>query len=182
MPSPDTTTEIWKPVVGYEGFYEVSNIGRVKSLRRPWHKIPNSYPRILKSFPNAWGYPIVILCMNCRPKTRLVHSLVMEAFVGPRPKANDINHIDGNRQNNSIGNLEYCTRSQNIRHGYLVGTRTRIRRVTQKTYMTVRQVQETKRLLEMGVPGLLICKALGIKQPSVSAIKTGRMWKYVVNH
>ena len=103
--------EIWKDVVGWEGLYQVSNLGRVKSL--PWvghHK--NDI--IMKMFGNGTGYLTVMLYKPAKKK--LVHRLVAEAFI-PRPDGKaQINHIDGNKTNNRVDNLEWCTQSENMRH------------------------------------------------------------------
>lgn len=118
--------EKWRPVVGYERVYEVSNLGRVRSLSREWfqksrkgffhkHHIKS---RILRSGLTAQGYPSVVLG---RGNTRLVHRLVAEAFIGPPLNGQEVRHKDGSRVNCVHGNLEYGTRAQNIadakRHG-----------------------------------------------------------------
>jgi hypothetical protein len=109
--------EVWKDVVGLESLYEVSNCGRVRSIDRIILYGPSKISRrrkgtIFKTSLNSSGYPQVWL----RGRSRRVHHLVMEAFVGPRPAKLQVNHIDANKQNNHIGNLEYCTCQYNIRH------------------------------------------------------------------
>lgn len=106
-------TEIWKPVVGYEDLYEVSNTGRVRSLNyRQTGKV-----RELRPGADRCGYLLVALCKNGKQKSHHVHKLVIEAFVGPRPEGYDVNHIDEDKRNNSVKNLEYCTHRDNINHG-----------------------------------------------------------------
>lgn len=99
--------EEWRPVVGYEGRYEVSNRGR---LRGPhWG--------VVKARNNR-GYRAVTLVDSPHGgrKTYSVHRLVMAAFVGPCPVDKQVNHIDGNKSNNYIENLEYVTQTENVRH------------------------------------------------------------------
>lgn len=106
-------SEIWKPVVGFEGFYEVSNLGRVKSLSRyePYRRHPGKLTRlrrgrILTASKGSNGYYTVRLC----GKTRTVHSLVLEAFIGPKPDGLAACHgPDFDTSNNRLSNLRWDT-------------------------------------------------------------------------
>ena len=100
--------EIFKDVKGYEGYYEVSNLGRVRST---------SYKgtRILKPSLKS-RYKIVVLCINQIKVHKLVHRLVAEAFIPNPNNYSIVNHIDGNRKNNKVSNLEWCTPLYNIQH------------------------------------------------------------------
>ena len=107
---------VWKPIKGYEGSYEVSNRGDVRSIGRV-----NAYgryqaERILKKNPHK-GYVKVALYKNGYTKWHLIHRLVAEAFLGECPEGCEVNHIDENRQNNNVENLEYITHAENVRHG-----------------------------------------------------------------
>lgn len=114
----DLPGEEWRPVVGWEGDYEVSNLGRVWSC-------PVGTPRtgrILRHAVNPGGYPSVTLSRRGKVKTRPIHQLVLAAFAGPRPAGKDvIRHLDGDPTNNLLGNLAYGTQSENaqdsLRHG-----------------------------------------------------------------
>lgn len=118
------TSEEWRPVVGFEGLYEVSDHGRVRSLdhfvdlsngRR--RRAPG---RVLKPWDSE-GYPKVGLTFEGRKRRALVHVLVLEAFVGARPEGAACCHNDGNRQNSRLSNLRWGTYSENnfdlVRHG-----------------------------------------------------------------
>jgi hypothetical protein len=109
----------WRAVVGFEGFYEVSNEGQVRRIK------PAKRARvgqILKPYPNSRnGRLMVCLSVNSRQKTALVATLVANAFLGQRPDGLDINHIDYDCHNNRADNLEYVTRSENLRHAYANG-------------------------------------------------------------
>lgn len=100
---------IWKPVVGYEGLYEVSNTGLIKSINFYKYKSP----RIMKLGKRKDGYLSVGLSKNNVTKTKTVHRIVAEAFI-PNPDGLEmVNHKDENRANNNVNNLEWCTRSYN---------------------------------------------------------------------
>ena len=112
--------ERWLPVFGFEDLYEVSDLGRVKSLGRPYCNGVRSFPpRILRPGPSNYGHMSVVLG---RGNTRMVHTLVLEAFVSPRPPGMDSCHNDGNPKNNRLDNLRWDTRSNNIRDGVRHGT------------------------------------------------------------
>lgn len=104
--------EIWKPIIGYEGLYEVSNFGNVKSLN--WRNTGVEKCLYLKKHNK--GYFQVELCKNKKRKMFLVHRIVAEAFLPNPLKKTQINHKDYNRQNNNVENLEWCTVSENMRH------------------------------------------------------------------
>lgn len=114
--------EIWKPVKGYEGKYEVSNYGRVRSLNYR----NGGLIRILKPSVNQSGYLCVTLTSNCERHKKRIHRLVYEAFVSSLPLYNprgdgnsylEVNHIDEDKTNNMPWNLELVTHTENVRHG-----------------------------------------------------------------
>lgn len=111
--------ERWRPVVGYEGRYEVSDLGRVRSSL-PCRGLP--VPRLLRSNPNAEGYLCVSLYQEgSSQRTSRVHRLVAAAFLGPCPPGQEVRHRDGDRRNPVLTNLAYGTQSENtldsVRHG-----------------------------------------------------------------
>ena len=114
--------EIWKDIKGYEGLYQVSNIGRIKSLKKYHGKTENWIEReiILKPQISNTGYYRVRLS-NKGVKVFSVHRLVAKAFIENPNDYKEVNHIDGNKINNCSINLEWCSRSQNEKHAYLTG-------------------------------------------------------------
>lgn len=117
--------EEWKTIKGYEGIYEVSNYGRIKSLSRPMVRIgayvsKEIYLKLVKS--KRYGYLNVTLCnANKIGKQKRIHQIVVEAFIGDVKIGYQINHIDGNKENNKLCNLEIITASENIKHAYKTG-------------------------------------------------------------
>lgn len=123
--------EIWKDIKGYEGFYQVSNKGNVKSLERIIRRKHNKSKeikikeRILKPYlykrrrSNSCT-PTVALSVNGKLKTHSVHRLVAETFLsnGVNVSKLEVNHIDGNSENNCVENLEFITKKENIRHAF----------------------------------------------------------------
>jgi DNA-binding transcriptional regulator YiaG len=115
--------EIWKDVVGYEGYYKVSDKGNVMTVAREFIK-SNGRKCVVKerilSQGTIRGYRVVDLKVNGTRKTMRVHRLVAMAFIG-KPYKEMVNHIDGNKINNSVDNLEWATRSENGLHAYSTG-------------------------------------------------------------
>ena len=115
--------EIWKDIKGYEGLYQVSNLGRVKRLEhKRYDRNQILKERIIKTtYPKNGWYPYLSLCRNGIYKNHNIHRLVAEAFIPNPNKYPIINHIDGNKQNNSLDNLEWCTFSHNNREACRLG-------------------------------------------------------------
>lgn len=108
--------EIWKDIAGYEGRYQVSNKGNVKSLHYRGH----DEERIMKPVKHHSGYLIIQLGRKPR-KIHLVHQLVAKAFIPPVEGKKLVNHIDGNKQNNCVENLEWVTYKENTEHAIRIG-------------------------------------------------------------
>lgn len=118
--------EIWKSVKGYEGLYEVSNLGNVKSIDRfiersnQWGKYIQKYKgKILKNVLHPNGY----FRVDIQGKLFSVHRLVAENFILNKDISKEVNHKDGNKLNNHVDNLEWVTHSENIRHADRTGLR-----------------------------------------------------------
>lgn len=114
--------EIWKPVVGYEGFYEVSDCGNVRSVSyySCYHKVvKRREPRMLKLEKTRDGYLRVILSLYGKSKHYFVHRLVAFAFIPNPNNYPSINHKDENPKNNNVNNLEWCTFKYNSNYGTL---------------------------------------------------------------
>ena len=111
-------TEIWKDIIGFEGLYQVSSLGRIKSLSRVVPRRNNNViENILKQSTTKDGYHFISLCNNAKCCTKRVHRLVSEAFI---PKINDyqitVNHINGIKTDNRLDNLEWVSVRENTSH------------------------------------------------------------------
>lgn len=131
----NNNAEVWRDIVGYEGLYQVSNFGRVKSLKR---KYINQYGEFgekkefikaqrlssfYKSQKDTKGYFVVSLADNDRGKWVRVHRLVASAFLPNPENLPEVNHKDGNKQNNKVENLEWVSHAQNCLHAWRSGLR-----------------------------------------------------------
>lgn len=112
--------ETWKDIAGFEGYYQISNFGNVRSVTRAVHH-PKGGVRVCRSRPikpalNGDGYYFVVLQKNHTAKPYRINRLVAEAFIGNPANLPCVNHIDKNRLNNHVDNLEWCTVEYNNRY------------------------------------------------------------------
>lgn len=108
---------IWFDIVGFEGLYQVSNEGNVKSIR-------NNIT--LKTHKDNRGYPAVRLSVNGKLTRKRLHRIVAEHFLPNPSKKPEINHKDGNKLNNHVSNLEWCTHLENVQHAHKTGLMTKL--------------------------------------------------------
>lgn len=122
--------EIWRDIDGYAGKYQVSNLGRVKSLpKRKGRGVGYAIgERILQPSTNSRGYNQVVLCKDGVTKTFAIHKLVATHFIPNLDCLPQVNHKDENKQNNTVDNLEWCTQLYNNTYG------TRVQRAKEKQY------------------------------------------------
>ena len=113
--------EIWKDIKGYERLYQVSNLGKIKSLNYNHTK----EEKIRKLDKSNKGYLSILLCNNNGKKKYNVHRLVAEAFIPNPDNLPQVNHIDGNKENNQVNNLEWCTNGYNEAHAYKLGLKSK---------------------------------------------------------
>jgi hypothetical protein len=113
--------EIWKEIKGYEGLYQVSNYGRIKSLSHINYLGRLRQECILGSRLSDRGYHTAVLYNNGKPKSFRVHQLVAKAFIDNPFNKPHVNHLDGIKSNNFIDNLEWVTISENQKHAFKNG-------------------------------------------------------------
>lgn len=117
--------EIWKSVVGYEGLYEVSNFGRIRALARAYcdknGRVSNIKERIMKQPLSNTGYHHTALRKNGISVTRNLHRIIAEAFIPNPDNKPCINHINGDKSDNTLINLEWVTHAENIQHAGATG-------------------------------------------------------------
>lgn len=173
-------TEEWRPVVGYEGIYSVSNLGRV---RRDYSaKQGNKAGYILQPTLSPQGYFYVTLCdlttVHKSMKKMTCHSLLATAFIGPRPSGHQINHIDGVKTNNKPSNLEYVTHLENGRHAgrsglLLRGESHKFSKVSENEIRTIRLLRS------IGVPVNEISKSCAIPVGIIYHAIKRTTWKHI---
>jgi hypothetical protein len=175
--------ELWKDISGYEGRYQVSNLGRVKSLKRietrsdgRAHTVAES---LLTPSPNiVSGHLRVNLAKDRKSKTVYIHRIVLEAFQGTCPIGQECCHADDDPSNNVISNLRWGTHKEN----------TEDRRKNKKLIvgeaatgakLTNEKVAEIKKRLALGVKNSVLVSEFNVSPAAISNIKLGHRWKHV---
>lgn len=161
--------EIWKDIKGYEGLYQVSNLGDVRNHKgKVLSKLKN----------NGNGYLISCLCKEGKQTNHYKHRLVAEAFI-PNPENKPaVNHIDADRSNNKVDNLEWVSTKENIHHTIKLGRKTDIGHNSPNTHLTEQDVLDILHLLnttklrqrEIGI-------LFNIEQSAISLINLGKTHK-----
>jgi len=168
---------IWKDIKGYEGYYQVSIFGEVKSLARKDSLDRAIKERILKSPLNRYGYPFVVLCRNGKTRTFTVHRLIAETFI-PNPLNKPcVNHINGIKSINRPSNLEWCTIAENNQHAFSIGLKESDKgerninhKLTEADIIQIRS--STLKLRELA-------KVFNVSFQLISAIKNNKAWRHV---
>lgn len=167
-------TEEWRDIPGYEGRYQASNLGRVRSLDRRV-RIGHGHTRtmngrVLKPAANKHN-PHLYVVLGHGAAGSAVHRLVAATFLGPCPDGQEVRHLDGNAQNNRVDNLAYGTRSENILDVLRIGRAWRA--------LTTSQVQAIRQKLQAGASGAELAREYGVGEGCISAIKTGRSFAWL---
>lgn len=168
-------SEVWKPVVGYEGLYEVSNIGRVRSIN-----FRNSgKAKVMSPSFNTWGYLIVDLRKNNKRHSYTVHRLVALAFIPNPDNLPEINHKNEIKYDNTVENLEWCTRKYNINYG------TGIKRRSIKIGKPIVQLDNNGNVVKKWESGLVASRYYQIDRSGIYNCLHGKqktckgfVWKY----
>ena len=173
--APPIPGEVWKGVLSFEDTYEVSNLGRVRRVK-PGRSTYPGY--ILRQFVRGGNYKHVQLLSESGPKGFVVQQLVLEAFAGPRPEGQEINHKDGNKLNNRLENLEWVTRAENMRHAYRIGLnplkhgrKTWSAKLTDALVLKIRASEEDHEVL---------AQRYGVSVSAIRHVRTGRTWKHLL--
>jgi hypothetical protein len=174
--------EVWKDIEGYEGYYQVSNLGRVRSLDRivphKIYKFMNAKGKILCPGKVGVGYYTVALCNNSKPKSMFIHRLVAEAFISKTSKTNDVNHKNGIKTDNRLENLEWCTRSENTLHAFTIGLKSHVGELHNLSKLTEEQAKEIKyELKELSVKQISV--KYNVHVETIYSIRRGSSWKHI---
>lgn len=158
--------EVWRPVVGYEGLYEVSDHGRVRGPKG-----------LVKPKPTNRGYIRTELWRNGSRWRPSIHRLVAEHFIANPKQHPQVNHKDGDKSNNAVTNLEWCTASENALHA--VQLHGRYGQNNPASKISEREAIAISVMLEKGVPGNWLANLFGITNAQISNIRKGHQWKYI---
>jgi hypothetical protein len=167
--------EIWKDIEGYGGMFQVSNKGRIKSYL-------GSNTGLIRSVKNKLGtYLSIVLCGNGLPtKSVKVHRLVANAFIPNHENKPEVNHKDGNKQNNAVENLEWVTRSENVQHAVmhnphmLMGMNIYNRYIRPKT---IQQFSMDGMLLAEYPNSIMACRSTGVCNRNILQVASGDEYK-----
>ena len=163
-----TNIEIWRDIPGYEEIYQISDMGRVKSL---WF----NREKILKTAKDKNGYLLGCLWKDGKQRTKRIHRLVMLAFVGESDL--HVNHKNGDKSDNRLNNLEYCSHAYNMKHAAQNGLTAK----GEKAGM-FKLTEGCVRNIKYGHKGMTqreIAKIYKIRQQHVSKIRKGEIWRHV---
>jgi hypothetical protein len=163
--------EIWKDVPEYEGLYQVSNLGRIKSL--PRNGTRNS-SRILKPRVDL-GYERVWLSKADVVKPHKISRIVASVFILNPFNKPEVNHIDGNKSNNNVNNLEWVTKSENIKHAFNTGLAKPIRE-QKHAVINYNIAHQIRVLCETGMKQVDIARKFNITPQLVSSVKLNKSW------
>ena len=180
-------TEIWKDIKGYEGFYQVSNIGKIRSVDRLVHNPRYGFQKLkgklLSASPNSHGYPQIGLTQKGKRKTLKVHSLVALYFLDKISNKNEVNHKDGDKLNNRVENLEWCTRSENILHAFAFDLKEKPKgELNGQSKITKAEVIEIREMYKGRGKGLSLAKIAliyNLGSTQVSRIIKKQSWRHV---
>ena len=175
--------EIWKDIEGYEGLYQVSNFGRVKSLDR---YIPHSLggnafvkEKVLSCESKKYRYKRVSLYSDGGSTGCLIHRLVAKAFI-PNPENKPyVNHLDGNRLNNKASNLEWCTAKENTHHAIENGLQRVKGEFQTNSKFTPKDILDIRKMLDEGRTSRSIAEDYDVHESTISLIKIGKHWSHI---
>lgn len=170
-----------KPIKGWEGFYDASPCGNIFSVSRTVNRgggrVAHITGRTIRPHISSRGYAHVVLNGDGRKITAQVHRLIALEFIPNFQGKPHVNHIDGNRSNNSAVNLEWVTREENMRHDWHC-TNFRAQRThgCRRRYLSHSEVRSITEMVNAGVKTTIVAKAHGVSPVTVRRIKSGSNW------
>lgn len=166
--------EVWKDIVGYEGMYQVSSLGNIRSMK-------NNKIRLLQPGINTGGYKQVTLLMNGVPKSARVHRIVASAFIQKTDKQTEVNHINGVKTDNRVENLEWVSRETNMQHAYDFGLKKKMYGAKNgSAKLNEKRVAEIRKLFRSGkYTKLKLGEIFHVTDATIGNIVRNETWKHV---
>lgn len=168
--------EIWKDIIGYENYYQISNLGRVKSLSREDAAGHNLKERILKNGVSFKGYFFVNLWKLSQKEGLLVHRLVAIAFLTNPCDKPCVNHKSGIKIENEATNLEWCTHAENNEHARITGLRDDAGEANNKAKLKSTEVVQIR---QSNLANKELAEVFNISQSTISLIKNNKIWRCI---
>ena len=169
--------ERWEVLTSYSN-YAISNTGKIKRLTKGGNTHAG---RILNPKPTGRGYLQVCFYIDGKRKRPMVHTLVLETFGSPKPRGQECNHIDGNKTNNHIENLEWVSRRYNVKHAFDIGTHISVKgekhgraKLSERDVHAIRELLSKKTLFKKQ-----IAKMFGVTWGAIRAIETRKRWGHL---
>jgi hypothetical protein len=172
--------EEWRAVVGFEGYYEVSNFGRVRRIK-PSPRWPNrAMPIYLSPSKHKKGYTQVVLYRAPSFVCRKIHVLVAQSFIGARPGNATINHKDFDKANNCVSNLEYVSASDNVRHAYTFEQRRQAQPRGVKHHNAVLTEARARKIQRKEIGRAEAVRRWGISRSTYDQVRSGKTWRHLL--
>ena len=182
VPDPESLAEEWRVIPGSESFYSVSNLGRVRSEPTQTSRTGRQRGRLLTCGPDSKGYFQFRMCLpGGRHRTMKVHRAVALAFLGPRPPDAQINHISGDKNDNSVGNLEYISCRRNVRHAWEMGLRRPEQVQGERHGMSKLTAEEVRHIRLVGSDANIhdLSDRFGVTPQCIDQILKHKTWRHV---
>lgn len=177
--------EEWKPIPGFD-YYEASSLGNIRSIDRSIElkihgcDVKRSMRGItMRTFKQNGGYLFVVTSEKGKRRNKTVHDLVASAFIGARPQGYDVNHIDGDKTNNSPSNLEYVTRKENMLHAREIGIWDNRGQNNGQAKATEDQIRDAHYIVSCGISQERAAQITGLTRSQVRKAVSGEKWKHL---
>jgi hypothetical protein len=177
--------EVWSTIKDYEGLYEVSNMGRVRSLDREQSRAIVGLETYIKKGQvlsprlQRQGYQLVALFKNGKREDKLIHRIVAEAFIPNPLKKETVNHKDNVKGNNVVNNLEWATQSENSKHAFDNGFNSNKGEKNPSRKLNNKDVRRIKMALGCGISARELGNIYNVHKSTIKSIRTGRNWKHI---